>query len=272
MSCHIQKYPVKHPLLRNYIQFFWEIRAGHMQLDHKIIPVRNIDLKFNLNDTSHYMSLNGEEQSLEPVYFSGLQDHFRNARLRLKGRVEVLGICFRPYGLYPFMKIPIAEFKNQLLGAGEIGFRTAVTLRERLMQTPDTAARLDVLEKELLLLLDHVHRPPRNFDRIFHALCHCEDQQLVTFCQQQQIGMRKLERLYHKYVGLSPKTFGALSRFQNSMNQVTRKDYTLLSDIAYGNGYYDQMHFIREFKRYTGNTPKGFIRQNNSMLQIGKMQ
>jgi hypothetical protein len=117
----IRKYPVQHPLLKKYIKFFWELHIEYTHLNHKIIPQRNINLRFNLSDTPQYVCMNGKEQLLEEVFFSGLQDRFMNAHLKMNGKVDVLGVCFLPDGFYPFLKIPVAEFKNQLLGAGEVG-------------------------------------------------------------------------------------------------------------------------------------------------------
>ena len=97
-----QKYPVQHPLLKRKIKFFWEIESDYMELDHKIIPVRNIDLKVNLTETPHYLKFNDKSQLLERVYFSGLQDHFRNASIFLHGKVHVFGICFFPEGFILF--------------------------------------------------------------------------------------------------------------------------------------------------------------------------
>jgi AraC-like DNA-binding protein len=78
--------------------------------------------------------------------------------------------------------------------------------------------------------------------------------------------------MYNKYLGVPATTFGKLNRFHNSMNQLLSNDFSKLSDLAFDNGYFDQMHFIRDFKRFTGDTPKNFIRQNNSILQIGKLR
>jgi AraC-like DNA-binding protein len=271
MQYKLIKYPVRHPLLEKYIKFFWEIHAEHMQLNHKLIPVRNIDLKFNLGDTPHYECLNGKEHLLEDVYFSGLQDHYRNAHIKLNGKVDVLGVCFLPEGFYPFLKIPVSEFKNQLSGASEVGFNAANTINERLKDAPDAAARLNILENELILLLEDGNNTPKNFRRLFNALNQRDNSlQISEFCQWNNIGMRKLERMYNKYVGVSAKTYSMLNRFHNITNQLLYKDYAKLSDIAYGNGYFDQMHFIREFKRFSGNTPRSFAHQNDSMIHIGK--
>lgn len=273
MQKKIKTYPVKHLLLRKYIKFFWEIHDENMKLSHKQIPVRNIDLKFNLSETPHNLLLNGEQYTLEETYFSGLQDHYRNAHLISNGKVHVLGVCFMPEGFFPFLKIPVSEFKNQLLGAKEVGFSSASRISERLKAATDISARLKILEEELVLLLDDINHTPMRFQEIFSVLKQSDNAvQIAEFCKKNNIGIRKLERMYNKYVGVSAKTYGVLNRFQNSLNQLLHSDYSKLSDIAYNNDYFDQMHFIREFKRFAGNTPKNFVRQNNSMLQIGKFE
>jgi AraC-like DNA-binding protein len=267
----IKKYPVQHPLLKKYIKFFWEIHVDHIQLNNKIIPVRNIDLKFNLGETPHFLCLNGNEHLLEDVYFSGLQDHYRNASVKINGKADVLGICFQPEGFFPFLKIPVSEFKNQLLGATEVGFKPAKIISEQLKDTSCVTTRLSILEKELLSSLDTRNFTPENFRQIFNVLKQSDNSiQISEFCQRNNISMRKLERMYNKYVGISAKAYGTLNRFQYSLNRLLNTDYSKLSDLAYDNGYFDQMHFIKEFKRFAGNTPKSFVNQKDSMLQIGK--
>jgi AraC-like DNA-binding protein len=272
MQHQIRRYPVQHPLLKKYIRFFWEIHIEQIQLNHKLIPQRNINLRFNLNETHQYACVEGKEQLLEGVYFSGLQDHFKNTSLKLNGKVDMLGICFFPDGFYPFLNIPVSEFKNQLLGAGEIGFRIAGTISGRLKEAPDVAARLNILETELLLLLTRGQQPPENYRQLFNVLKQSDSTiRISEFCKQNNISIRRLERMYNKYVGVSAMTFGTLNRFHNSLNQLLYNDYSKLSDIAYGNGYFDQMHFIKEFKRFAGIIPKGFVHQKDSILQIGKL-
>lgn len=265
----LKKYSVQHPLLKKYIKFFWEIDAEYMQLNHTIIPVRNIDLKFNLSDTPHYLHINNTSHLLEKVYFSGLQDRFRNARISLQGKVHVLGICFFPEGFYPFLKIPVSECKNQVLGAGETALFPPETIHEKLMEAPDIAARLNRLEHELISLLDNKSQTPESFLRLFQSLKQSDASiPVAEFCQKNNLGIRNLERMFNKYVGISAKSYLMLDRFQNSRNQLIYSDYSKLSDIAYGNDYFDQMHFIRDFKRFSGNTPNNFLRQKNSMLHV----
>jgi AraC-like DNA-binding protein len=77
-----------------------------------------------------------------------------------------------------------------------------------------------------------------------------------------ELGMheRTLERRFSEEVGLSPKQFAQIIRFQQSMEQLASKDYSKLTDIVYSNGYTDQSHFIKVFKSYTGRNPSSFAK------------
>jgi AraC-like DNA-binding protein len=244
----------------------------HMQVNHNVVPQKNINLRINLSDTSHHLSINNKEYKLEEVYFPGMQNKFLNARLILNGNVDVLGICFEPDGIYPFLKIPASEFKNQVLGADEIGFKTAKRITEKLKEIPDVPGRLALLEMELLSLLKDVREIPVNFRKICRDITHLSPWRLSDFCRQNFINPRQLERMYAKYIGLSASTYLTLIRFHESVNQMLSGGYSKMSDLAYDNEYFDQVHFIKEFKRFSGKTPLQFLKQEDSILQIGKLK
>lgn len=272
MEHRIKRYPVRHPLLQRYISFFWELKIDQAELNHWLIPQRNVNMRFNLSDTPHYLRHGDDESRLEDVYFPGLQSRFLNSSLIVSGKVDVMGISFAPDGFHPFLKIPGSEFRDQVLGADEIGFRVAKEISGKLREAPDTDTRLAIMEKELLLLLNATFRPPESFRNILEALKQPRNfSSINAFCRQYNISLRQVERMYNKYIGLSASTYCSLNRFHHSLNQLLRTDYSKLSDLAYDNEFFDQTHFIREFRRYTGNTPGRFVKNGNSILQIGKL-
>lgn len=77
--------------------------------------------------------------------------------------------------------------------------------------------------------------------------------------EQLFITERTFERRFHKEIGVTPKQFARIIQFSFSLNQIQESDYTKLTNIAYENGFADQSHFIRTFKKYTGGTPKGVL-------------
>ena len=76
------------------------------------------------------------------------------------------------------------------------------------------------------------------------------------------ITSRYLQKLFLQYTGLTPKLYSKINRFQNSLRLVTKKEISLTS-IAYDCGYFDQSHFIREFKSFTGFTPSAYALENS---------
>lgn len=69
---------------------------------------------------------------------------------------------------------------------------------------------------------------------------------------------RTLERHFLKEIGITAKQFTKVIQFSSALQQMTETDYVNLTEIGYDNGFADQSHFIRSFKRYTGKTPKEF--------------
>lgn len=178
----IKKYQVLHPILRQYINFFWELHIEHAQLNHTLIPQRNINVRINLNTTPHYVCRGKNESLLDDVYFLGLQNKYTNSYLKLNGKVDVMGICFKPYGFFPFLKIPVSEFKNQILGADEVGFKIAKKISERLKENPDITNKSAIVEHELLTSLDSSNIQFDKFQIIFNLIKNGSPFQLTDFC------------------------------------------------------------------------------------------
>lgn len=77
-------------------------------------------------------------------------------------------------------------------------------------------------------------------------------------CKDLKLNERTFERRFVNEVGISAKKFSQIIQFQHTLEQLTVKDYTKLTDIVYTNGFADQSHFIKVFKAFTGKTPKKF--------------
>ncbi len=77
-------------------------------------------------------------------------------------------------------------------------------------------------------------------------------------CKDLKLNERTFERRFVNEVGISAKKFSQIIQFQYTLEQLTVKDYTKLTDIVYTNGFADQSHFIKVFKAFTGKTPKKF--------------
>jgi len=78
---------------------------------------------------------------------------------------------------------------------------------------------------------------------------------------------KSFERKFKQGVGISPKLFSRICRFQAALNQLRNNHYRKLSDVAYENGYADQSHFIRAFKEFAGFSPQQYRLQSHEVVE-----
>lgn len=86
--------------------------------------------------------------------------------------------------------------------------------------------------------------------------------------KQSNINRRQLTRKFSSTIGLSPKQLSKTIRIQNTLKTLLTKEFTSLTDLAYENEYFDQAHFIKDFKEFTGLTPKEFYGNDLKMSMI----
>ena len=77
---------------------------------------------------------------------------------------------------------------------------------------------------------------------------------------------RQLERKFVKQIGLSPKQLGKVIRLQTALKMLLNEEGENLTHVAYKSEYYDQAHFIKDFKEFTGVSPKEFLGNKNMAL------
>ncbi len=131
---------------------------------------------------------------------------------------------------------------------------------QRLVEASTGEKRIEILTT---LLFDNFQAKKETLDfQIRQAIQIIIDNKgqitIGQICNKINITERTFERRFLKEVGISAKQFSIIIQFQHSLEQLTLKDFTKLTDVVYRNGYADQSHFIKVFKAYTGKTPKAF--------------
>lgn len=173
----------------------------------------------------------------------------------LVGRVDLLGVRFRPGRALPFLRVPLHELTDRQVALDTLWGNAAGSLADAVRAVrPDQ--RVPVLER---LLRDALHAPTADDDLVQRAVQLMRQTRggigVRAAAQALGVGERRLERAFDLAVGLSPKRFARVLRFLAAVREIGRQASKPGAALALDLGYADQPHFIREFKRLAGVTP-----------------
>lgn len=263
----VEKYYPRSSLLKGLVKYFWVLKSDRQeQLDHKILPVNNIDIVFNFAAPMDSVS-GGRSSAMPRCYFSGIRN--QHYIFQQKGRLNTFGISFFPAGVYPLLKTPLAEFRNDLIDCKLALSGFVARVEQSLDPEGDARQQVKVLENTLALSIDPRLRPDQADSRLLRAFQAGEGAlSIKSFCAKHGVHQRRLERLFRKYVGAGPKTFQRLSRFQAVLAKLLGNDFRDLTSLAHESNFHDQAHFINDFKSFSGSAPKAFWAEKKAMMQI----
>lgn len=185
----------------------------------------------------------------------------------LKGAGSVFGIKFRPGGFYPFLKAPLSALRQQPLPLRELFGPGALELEAGLLALEDDAARVKLAEAFLKERLPERDERVEWVNRVVDAIV---EEPGVTRVEQLAtrfgVSPRTLQRLFHTYVGVGPKWVIMRYRLQEAVAELDRGSRAW-ARLAADLGYFDQSHFVRDFKALVGKTPTEYIEEARRLLR-----
>jgi len=176
------------------------------------------------------------------------------------GEACTVGVHFKPGGAFPFFRVPPAEMVNQSVALECLWGAGAARLRERLLSASTPEAKFHVLE---LCLMEELLKPLVRHCAVSFALqrlCGSRHAPPVSrVVDQLGFSQRRFIQLFSDEVGLTPKLFSRVSRFQKVIQTAHALDEISWTHLALDCGYYDQAHFIHDFQAFAGITPSEYL-------------
>ncbi len=259
---HYQTYPPD-PALKSVIRCFWTLEgpAESKPERQRIVPDGCMELIIHYGD--HYQQfLKDGSAFVQPrsFVFGQITSPLEIAPTGTSG---IVAARFEPDGFSSFYSFKATQMENRAVPLTDLFGEEGMLLEQKVLDAHTTESRIGILQQ---FLLEHV-RNPVLIDRITSSsvelLLQLRGQVNVeTLAEKQGISRRQLERRFADTIGLSPKQLSKMVRLQAAFKALERGAYDSLAALAAEAGYFDQAHFIKDFREFTGMSPSQFYADN----------
>ncbi|MBK8392823.1 MAG: helix-turn-helix transcriptional regulator [Saprospiraceae bacterium] len=257
------------PDLSPFVKCYWTLESPKEAQPEKqtIIPDGCIELIFHFGDFYKQYLENGS-YLIQPKCFV-IGQLTQPLEIEATGVTGIFSARFHPNGFWPFATIPIKEMENTAVPLEKLFGNHTSQLEERILSANSIQDRIHLIEAFLMSKLTETDTVDRIVKSTVETILAANGQLSIDeLSKQTNIHRRQLERKCASAIGLSPKQLSKTIRLQATLKMLLNKKFTSLTDLAYQGEYYDQAHFIKDFKELTGVTPKEFYKNNLKMSTL----
>lgn len=256
-------------LLQKYIRYhyyFEHTEDPSKATYQRVTPDGCIELNFSPGDPIRRKDANGNTCIIKGSYITSRFS--RHYYVQRTGKVRMYGICFFAWGIRPFIDHDASELADEMVNLSEI-FGTKLNALEDQVFNASTVPEMIRLSESFLI--DYLYNS-KNDDALLRTIAErmAANKGLVNLESLKEdcnISTRRLEQRFNQTVGISPKGFSNLLRFHHALRHI---EYGIKNKagLAIDHGYYDQSHFIREFKRFSGISPTQYLREKHPLNDL----
>jgi AraC-like DNA-binding protein len=224
-------------------------------MDSRILPDTSLVMAFRVKGRVAYTEA-GLEKSIPPSVITGLRKSTR--LLNYAKDTATLLVTFNEGGAAPFFKEPLHELFGVSVALDQLLQRRRTSeIEERLAEAQNNLQRIAITERFLLSILKEPRPDPLVLSAIQKIKATNGNLRIKELVTSLAISRDPFEKRFRRVIGASPKQFSTIVRLKYLVDDY--QPAQSLTDIALTAGYFDQAHFIKEFKLFTGQTPKAFF-------------
>jgi len=258
---------VPRPPLSEFVHLLW-LYEGYKQphAKERILPTGEMEIVINLveDQTRLYDRDNtGLCQTFGGSMISGA--HCEYQVIDTAEQRSVIGVHFRPGGAFPFLRMPAGELRDMTVSLDTLWGAAAVDLRDRLLEASTHQARFEILEQ--VLLAELVRGPAKTIQdrhaavqfalRWFVAKPHMTT--IAGVLDQIGLSPKRFIQVFRDETGFTPKVFCRIRRFQRALDRMEGRKSVEWPGVALDCGYFDQAHFIHDFRAFSGINPSSYL-------------
>ncbi|TKC06663.1 helix-turn-helix domain-containing protein [Pedobacter polaris] len=248
--------------LKKFVRYYWSCDL----LDHqseKIIYFDNYAdryprLVFQVDDG--YGLKNSEDKYVPKAYVCGIETS--PSSMSIQAAFSHFGVSFNSFALTEIFKTADELMVNKIIDLHDLGYADLI---RKLSDAKSHVQRIEIMCRFIEEQLSHKLFVNTNLIQIVLENELAEQTDLFKLQKKYKITERTLERLFKSAMGISPKTFQRLVRFEKTLSLLKDPSYSNSATVGHILNYTDQSHFIKDFKTFTNITPVQF-QKNNFML------
>ena len=255
------------PLAR-YVDWFWfyqDLFPAHRR-EH-VLPDGTFELIIDLREEPRRL-FDREKPGCETVFRRGWLSgtHSKYIIIDALPGSSMIGVHFKPGGAAAIVGIPAGELRDQVVELEAIWSARAAELREQLLAAPGARAKFHVLERFLVGELARRASDARQQRRVFWAVeqfvARAEVTSIRAVVDQLGVSHKQFIADFRRHVGLTPKLFCRIQRFQQVLAEIQSRRRVEWADVACSCGYFDQAHFVHDFQAFSGLNPSTYRSRN----------
>lgn len=260
------QYHEYHPegLLAEYIQTIWSMESESEEESYPrslIMPDGIVEVIFHYRDPFFYYRDNQRILLTENAAVSMMRKYIE---IESSGATGFIAVRFFPWGAYHFFDIPVSTFLDNTINGGQLWPGDSQKIINELKLAENQQKRYELVEQFLTRQLEQHKKSESKTDDAAKLIRHSKGSLTVEeVCTKIGMEKKQLERKFTKLAGATPKIFSRVCRFLHICHHLEEQKGKTLTQLAYECGYYDQSHFINEFKEFSGFTPKDFFEKEN---------
>jgi len=264
LKTHVPRFPLDH-FIDSFI-YYEGYHPGH-SID-RFLPDGNTEIIIDFDDRPQHIYDNQtlkEIQACRHVWASGVRTEF--ITIPSGKHAAMFIISFRKGMAYPFFPLPMNEMADRVVDADLLWGKDFAFLRERLLEIKEIDLKFKAAET---FLLKHFQSRLVTNPAVDYALGEIirRPDQISLARLNQNIGysQKHFIDMFKKQVGIAPKPYLKIIRFQKAISEIEERKEVNWTDISQDCGFYDQAHFINDFKFFSGFTPEEYVRRKNDIL------
>jgi len=179
--------------------------------------------------------------------------------LGLRPGVESFAVFFWPSGWSQLFNIPVRETTDNFDDAAGLHGNAIREVWNRMGEETTFERRIAILENFLMSQLPRVRMAGKIDIAVRYLFARHGAVRIPKLGRQEALSLRQFERLFRSEVGMSPKAFARIARFQAALDAKLANPTRTWLNIAHSFGYYDQMHMVHDFEQFGRNTPSQLL-------------